>query len=149
MSVYRWFGDRDALIGAAIAHVSAATIDGARRRTRGHGGLALLQTFDTVNRALVSSEGLRAYLRSEGHAALRVLTASDGIAHTTAVDRVEAAIRAEIDGGHYTTPVATRTLAYSIVRLAEAHLYNDTAVDLRGDPDRLREVEAALLGVSR
>jgi len=39
------------------------------------------------------------------------------------------------------------TLAYAIVRLAEAFLYNDATAALRGDVDRLREIEAALLGV--
>ena len=37
-------------------------------------------------------------------------------------------------------------LAYAIVRLGEAFLYNDAIVGIRGDTDRLREIEAALLG---
>ncbi|MCW2994224.1 MAG: hypothetical protein JWQ18_1719, partial [Conexibacter sp.] len=38
------------------------------------------------------------------------------------------------------------TLAYAIVRLTEAFLYNDAAAGLRGDAERLRAVLAALLG---
>ena len=37
--------------------------------------------------------------------------------------------------------------AYAIVRLAEAFLFNDATAGLRGDVDRLREIEAALLGL--
>ena len=44
-------------------------------------------------------------------------------------------------------PVEPATLSYAIVRLAEAFLYND-ADGIRGDVERLREVEAALLGVT-
>ena len=44
-------------------------------------------------------------------------------------------------------PVETSTLAYAIVKLAEAFLFNDAVAGIRGDVDRLREVEAALLGV--
>ena len=40
------------------------------------------------------------------------------------------------------------TLAYAIVRLAEAFLYNDAVTGIRGDHERLREVQAALLGVA-
>ena len=40
------------------------------------------------------------------------------------------------------------TLAYAMVRLAEAFLYNDAVAGMRGDVERLREVEAALLGIS-
>ena len=45
-------------------------------------------------------------------------------------------------------PVDSATLAYAIVRLAEAFLFNDATAAMRGDVDRLREIEAALLGVS-
>jgi hypothetical protein len=45
--------------------------------------------------------------------------------------------------------VAASALAYAIVRLGEAFLYNDTVAGIRGDVDRLREVEAALLGCKR
>ncbi len=44
-------------------------------------------------------------------------------------------------------PSSTSTLAYAIVKLAEAFLFNDAVAGIRGDVDRLREVEAALLGV--
>jgi hypothetical protein len=38
-------------------------------------------------------------------------------------------------------------LAYALVRLGEAFLYNDALAGIRGDTERLRQVEAALLGV--
>ena len=36
----------------------------------------------------------------------------------------------------------------AIVRLAESFLFNDAAAGIRGDVDRLRDVEAAILGIS-
>ena len=53
----------------------------------------------------------------------------------------------EVRAGAYDPPVDTSTLAYAIVRLAESFLFNDAVAGMRGDVDRLREVEAALLGV--
>jgi len=38
-------------------------------------------------------------------------------------------------------------LAYALVRLGEAFLYTDTVVGFHVEVDRLREVQAALLGV--
>ena len=58
---------------------------------------------------------------------------------------VEALITDEVAGGWYDPPADPATLAYAIVRLAEAFLYNDAGI--RGDHERLREVQAALLGV--
>jgi hypothetical protein len=53
----------------------------------------------------------------------------------------------EVRAGRYDPPVEPSTLGYSIVRLAEAFLFNDAALGARGDLDRLRDVEAALLNV--
>ena len=50
--------------------------------------------------------------------------------------------------GAYDPRVEQSTLGYAIVRLAEAFLFNDAVAGMRGDVDRLREIEAALLGVS-
>jgi hypothetical protein len=61
------------------------------------------------------------------------------------VRRVTAIIEAEASTGRYEPPVEPETLGYAIVRLAEAFIYNDAGI--RGDVERLREVEAALLGV--
>src|SRR2546427_296007 len=47
----------------------------------------------------------------------------------------------------YEPPVDPSTLGYAIVRLAEAFLFNDAVAGMRGDVERLREVEGALLGV--
>ena len=57
-------------------------------------------------------------------------------------------IENEMRLGTYEPPVEPATLAYAIVKLAEAFLFNDAAARIRGDVARLRDVEAALLGVS-
>jgi Tetracyclin repressor-like, C-terminal domain len=57
-------------------------------------------------------------------------------------------IREEMRTSGYEPPVDPATLGYAIVRLAEAFIYNDTGNLLRGDVERLRDVEAALLGVA-
>jgi hypothetical protein len=56
-------------------------------------------------------------------------------------------IEDEVRQGAYEPPVEPATLAYAIVKLAEAFLFNDAVAGIRGDVDRLRDVEAALLGV--
>ena len=63
------------------------------------------------------------------------------------VARIAGLIEDEVRAGNYEPPVEPATLGYAIVRLAEAFLFNDAAAGMRGDVDRLREVEAAILGV--
>jgi hypothetical protein len=76
------------------------------------------------------------------------LTSSGGVIHRRAVARIKSFIEDEVRAGAYDPPVDPSTLAYAIVRLAEAFLFNDATAAMRGDVERLREIEAALLGVS-
>jgi AcrR family transcriptional regulator len=148
-TIYRWFGSREALIGEVIAGQLEGLIALHRKQVRRRGAVGLLEVFDRVNRALARSQALRRFLEQETGAALRLLTASSGAVQPRAVAAVERLIAVETAAGRYAAPADEATLAYAIVRLAEAFLYNDAAVGIRGDHERLRAVEAALLGVSR
>jgi AcrR family transcriptional regulator len=146
-TVYRWFGARERLLGEMIARDAEAYFRRVRRRVRGRGGRALLETFDEINRGLARSFALRRFLEQEREAALRILTSSGGIVEPRAVAVIGELIADEVRRGAYEPPVDPPTLAYAIVGLANAFLYNDAIAGIRGDVDRLRDVEAALLGV--
>jgi AcrR family transcriptional regulator len=148
-TVYRWFGSRDGLIGEMIALDAESYFRRVRARVRGRGSRALLETFDEINRGLARSAALRSFLEQERESALRTLTSSGGIVEPRAVAVITELIEAEVSSGAYDPPVEAPTLAYAIVGLANAFLYNDAIAGIRGDVDRLRDVEAALLGVGR
>jgi AcrR family transcriptional regulator len=147
-TIYRWFGSREGLIGEVVVRAAEPLFDEARANARGRGGIALLDTFDRINRGLASAPALRRFLEVERDA-LRILTSSGGVVQPRMVAKIESFIADEVRRGDYQPPVDPSTLAYAIVRLAEAFLFNDTAAAMRGDVDRLREIEAALLGVVR
>lgn len=144
-TIYRWFGSREGLVGEIVVRAGEPLFDEARANARGRGGTALLDTFDRVNRGLAAAPALRRFLELERDA-LRILTSSGGGVHPRMVEKVHGYIEEEVARG-FEPPVEPRTLAYAIVRLAEAFLYNDATAAVRGDVDRLRELEAALLGV--
>ena len=146
-TVYRWFGPRERLLGEVIARESEDYFRRVRARVRGHGPRALLETFDEINRGVTRSRPLRRFLEQEREAALRVLTWSGGVVEPRAVAAIAELIEAEVARGAYRPPVDPRTLAYAIVGLANAFLYNDAVAGIRGDVERLQQVEAALLGV--
>jgi len=146
-TIYRWFGSREGLIDETVARAAEPLFDEARAGAKGRGGDALLDTFDRINRALAAAPALRTFLELERDA-LRMLTSSGGVIHRRAVAKIEGFIEGEVQAGAYEPPVDPSTLAYAIVRLAEAFLFNDATAAMRGDVDRLREIEAALLGVS-
>ena len=147
-TIYRWFGTREELIGEVLPQVTKPLLEQARAEARGRGAHKLVDTFDRFNRSLAEAPALRQFLLREREAALRVITSSAGPVQPRIVARITALIEAEIEAGAYAPAVEPATLGYAIVRLAEAFLFNDALADVRGDVDRLREVEAALLGVS-
>jgi AcrR family transcriptional regulator len=146
-TIYRWFGSRDGLIGEAIFAATTPVFEEVCAGSHGVGAAALLDIFDRFNRRLADAPALRAFLDQERDAALRIITSSAGKVQPRMVERICAVIEAEIAAGNYDPPVEPADLAYAIVRLAEAYLFNDAIAGMRGDVDRLRNVEAALLGI--
>ena len=145
-TIYRWFGSREGLIGEVLAQAGEPLLAAARAEAEGTGGAALLDTFDRLNRKLVEAPALLRFVEQERDAALRILT-FDGIPQRRMVANITCLIEDEVRAGTYEPPVEPATLAYAIVKLAEAFLFNDAAAGMRGDVDRLRDVEAALLGI--
>jgi AcrR family transcriptional regulator len=146
-TIYRWFGSREELIGEVLFSAAEPLIDAARAQARGRGGPALLDTFDRLNRSLDAAPALRQFVEQERDAALRIITSSGGVVQPRMVARIAGLIEDEVRAGNYDPPVEPATLGYAIVRLAEAFLFNDAAAGMRSDVDRLRDVEAAILGV--
>jgi AcrR family transcriptional regulator len=146
-TMHRWFGTREALLGEMLAELGEERLEAIRGEIDGGGATALLDCFDRFNRELAATAGLAALLSQEQERALRILTSSAGVVQPRIVAAIERLIEAEVGGGSFAPRVAPETLAYAIVRLGESFLYNDAIVGLRGDSERLREVEAALLGL--
>jgi AcrR family transcriptional regulator len=146
-TIYRWFGSREELIGEVLVRVTGPLLDQARADARGHGAAKLLDTFDRFNRSLVAAPALRQFVEREREAAVRIITSGSGNVQRHNVHMITQVIEAEVRAGTYEPPVEPATLGYAVVRLAEAFIFNESATGMGGSVDRLREVEAALLGV--
>jgi AcrR family transcriptional regulator len=146
-TIYRWFGSREKLLGEVIIRATEPVLAQCRKGLAGKGGAGLLKTFDRFNRALADAPALRAFVEQERDPALRIIASGAGIVQPRIVELITGMITEEADAGTYEPPVEPSVLGYAIVKLAQAFLFNDAVVGIRGDVDRLREVEAALLGV--
>lgn len=147
-TIYRWFGSREGLLGEVLYQAAVPLLDQARAKARGTGAAALLDTFDRFNRSLANARALLKFVEHERDTAIRIITTGAGTVQPRIVARIQETIEDEIRAGRYEAPVDPSTLAYAIVKLAEAFLFNDAAAGMRGDVERLKEVEAALLGVA-
>ena len=144
-TIYRWFGTREQLVGTVLAVAAEDVLADIAPSAPGRGAERLLEIFDRFNRALADAPALRSFLAQEHELALRIITSSEGIVTPRMVDRIGEIITEEVATGAYEPPVDIETLSFAIVRLAEAFIFNDVRVGIRGDVDRLRAIEAALL----
>jgi AcrR family transcriptional regulator len=145
-TIYRWFGSREALLGEVVARQLELLVARKRAQVRRRGAAGLLEVLDRVNRTLTRSRAVRRLLEQERDSAMRMLTTSAGVVEPRAVACIQALIEQEMAKG-YAPPVDPETLAYALVQLRHAFLWNDATSGIRGDYERLREVSAALLGV--
>ena len=145
-TIYRRFGSREELIAEVLVRTAAGRFEDAKAAARGTGAERILDTFDRFNRAIATAPPLRRLVAREGGNAVRIITAGDGSVQPRIVEMITGAIEDEVGKGNYDPPVEPRTLGYAVVRLAEAFLFNDTATGMRARVERLREIEAALLG---
>jgi AcrR family transcriptional regulator len=145
-TIYRWFGSREALLGEVIARQLEMLVARKRSEVRRRGAAGVLEVLDRVNQTLTRSRAVRRLLEQERYA-MRILTSSAGVVEPRAVACVQALIDEEIAAGRYEPQVEPATLAYALIRLRHAFLYHDTMVGIRGDYERLREVQAAMLGI--
>jgi AcrR family transcriptional regulator len=146
-TIYRWFGSREKLLGEVVVRATEPVLAEAGSGLSGKGGPGLLDTFDRFNRALADAPALRAFVEQERDAALRLIASGAGIVQPRMVELITGLITDEVEAGTYEAPVEPEILGYAIVKLAQAFLFNDRVAGIRGDVDRLRQVEAALLGV--
>jgi AcrR family transcriptional regulator len=145
-TIYRWFGSREGLIGEVLFRAAEPVVDEARARATGSGAAALLETFDRINRELAAAPALRQFLERERDG-IRIITSGAGVAQRRMVGKITSLIENEVRAGTFVSPVEPAILGYAIVRLAEAFLFNDASQGIRGDVERLREIEALILGV--
>jgi AcrR family transcriptional regulator len=145
-TIYRWFGSREALLGEVIACQLELLVARKRAEVSRRGAAGLLEVLDRVNRTLTHSHAVRRLLEQERDSAMRMLTTSAGVVEPRAVACIQALIEEEMERG-YDPPADPDTLAYALVHLRHAFLWNDATSGVRGDYERLREVSAALLGI--
>lgn len=148
-TVYRWFGSREGLLAEAMMSVFEERVGAARGAVGGRGAGALLDTIGLVYTGLAEAPHIRAFIERERALALPLMTSSDGPIHPRIVALIRGLIETEVERGDYRPPTDAETLAYVLVRLAEALLFNYATDEVAKDSARMREVVAALLGAGR
>lgn len=147
-TIYRWFGSREGLLAEVSTRNLMAMLEQADTEARGRGAQRILNTLKLVNKRLAESDALHSFIRLEP-SGLQILTSSSGLVQPRVVENLVAYLERVAAEDGYRPPIETATLAYAMVRLSEAFLYDDSVVGMQHEVDRLHAVHAALLGVYR
>ena len=146
-SIQLRFGSREALLSEAIFEEFEFLMARKRAQALGTGARWLLNVLDGVNRSLSRSTALRRLLEHEQRMGLKLLTSSGGSVQPRVVASIQRLITDQASVGAYLPTLRPDDLAYALVRVMEAFLYDDAQAQVRGEHEPMREIQAALLGI--
>jgi diguanylate cyclase (GGDEF)-like protein len=125
-----WCGDRESLLGEINAGLGLELLVRAKaEHDRERGTARVMAVYDQFACGAANFRPLQMLLQEEQETALRILTSRTGHVHPAMVNAVHELLIEEHELGALATPQAElRNLAYAIVRMAEAFLYNDAVL---------------------
>lgn len=146
-TLYRWVGNRDALLAEVVWSLTESTFWHIESTTTGSGAPRVIEVITRMAHAIVNSDYLRIFLQREPERALRLLTTKAGIVQARTVAMVEDLLVAESPGPD-SYPLPPRDLAYLVVRIGESFVYSDVIVGAEPDPAKVGTVLGILLGIT-
>ncbi|WP_432483224.1 QsdR family transcriptional regulator [Kineococcus esterisolvens] len=145
-SLFRWLGNRDALLSELLWSLAEPTLDRIDAAVPERGGQRVVAVLTAFTDALISAPYFRAFLHREPVRALRLLTTAAGDVQRRLVATVESLLAEEEAAGRLAPPLPAHDLAYLLVRVAESFTFADLITGERPDTTR---AAAALAHVMR
>jgi AcrR family transcriptional regulator len=143
VTLHRWVGSRDQLLGEVLWSLGKLTFDRARTRIRSHGGQAVADAMERFLEDVLAAPFMRAFLQREGEIALRILTTTRSSFQANLVAYIGDLITAEMSD--HTLPLGLDDLAYLVTRIGESFFYIDIIAGGEPDPHKAGQAIAALL----
>ena len=145
VTLHRWVGSRDLLLGEILWSLTEPTLEGARKATRKRGGAGIAEAWGRFLRTVNDAAFMRSFLEREPEIALRVLTTKNSPLQARLAGAVSEMIEAEVEAGRLKPPMEVHDLAYVIVRLGESFVYADIITGSKPEPEKAERATAALL----
>lgn len=145
-TAYRWAGNEEALTGRVIAYLAEATFRRAVKESRGRGFERVLDAERRGLRYMSNFAPYRAFLeREDAMTSMRIVASKEGPVQPLQIRQHEEWLRELESKGEITLSVDAHTMAYALVRTAEAFLYADLIAGEDIDLDQAVAVMRLLL----
>jgi AcrR family transcriptional regulator len=145
VTLHRWVGSRDNLLGEVLWSLAEPTLRDARTATRTRAGAGIAEAFWRFMCAVLEAPFMRSFLTREPEIALRVLTTKHSPLQARLVGVLREMVAEETEAGRLDPPMNLDDLAYVVVRLGESFAYTNIIAGGQPDPDKARQAIAALL----
>lgn len=148
-SVFRWVGNRDALLSEVLWSLAVPTLVQAEHAAEHLSGAERLATLlTTFARDLIEADYFRAFLRREPARSLRLLTTADSPIQRRFVATVEWLVVRDLGTEPFDGTITPEELAYLLVRVSESLTYADLITGDEPSPARAATAFRHLLRVA-
>ena len=145
-TAYRWAGNEEELTGNVIASLAEATFRRCVREARGKGFEKILDAERRGLRYMATFKPYRAFLdREDAATSMRIVASKEGPVQPLQIRQHEEWLRAMVESGEIELSVDAHTMAYALVRTAEAFLYADLIAGEEIDLDKAVAIMRLLL----
>jgi AcrR family transcriptional regulator len=140
-SLFRWVGNRDALLAEVLWSLAAPTFDAADAAVDACGADRVEGVLTRFVADLIGAEYFRSWIVREPGRALRILTTRSSPVHRRFVAITQTLLTEELQAERMATPLPVHDLAYVLVRVAESFTYSDL---IAGESPSAQRAAAAL-----
>jgi AcrR family transcriptional regulator len=144
-TAYRRFGNAEQLVSEVIARLAEDTFHRSSREARGRGAERVVDQLARGMRYIANNKAYRAFLERDPQKALSIVTSKAGPMQARVIALNEGLLEEEIAAGNLRLPVDAHTMAYALVRIAEAFLYADMITGEKPDFAKATQIMSLML----
>lgn len=144
-TAYRRFGNAEQLAAEVIARLAEDTFRRTTSEARGRGADRVVDHLARGMRYIESNKAYRAFLERDPQKALWIVTSKAGPVQARTIALNEGLLEEEIARGNLELPVDAHTMAYALVRIAEAFLYADMITGEKPDFAKATQILSLML----
>ncbi len=148
-TLWRWFGDRDALLGELLGTLASQTVERIARRTRKRGVERFLTILERFFDEVTTSAPLLDLLRSDPVGTVGILMSPQGRVYPRLVDATQAIIDDEIRRDTLKPAIEPTMLANLTVEIGMVHLWANILAGQPPDVERAMQAARALATIER
>jgi AcrR family transcriptional regulator len=145
VTLYRWVGTHEQLMGQLLCGFADIAWNDARseiRQTEPEHAARVIHRFLLLIQAF---EPFQKFVTDDPEYALKLLTSKHSPLQERVIGHIRVLLDEQVRARQLKLPVDLDSLAYALVRICEAFLYNDLITGRRPDLGKAREIIAALL----